>query len=61
MDKETALIVGTAAFCFVMVLAMLFASGVYESHLKHTEKMECMKTRGEYIGKTCIFRNEKPT
>lgn len=52
MENELKWIVGV----FVFMFGGLFGGLFYSDHLTHIEKMECMKTQGEWIGKTCVFR-----
>jgi hypothetical protein len=56
MESEIKWVVG---FVLAMFLGLFVAIGYGES-LQHTEKMECMKLKGEYIGKGCVFREAKP-
>jgi hypothetical protein len=43
--------VGVLAF-----FGMLIGAAIYSDNLTHAEKMSCMEMRGDWIGKTCIFR-----
>jgi hypothetical protein len=55
MESEIKWIVG---FC-VLFFGTLFGGLFYNDHLTHVERMECVKQRGEWIGKTCIFREHR--
>jgi hypothetical protein len=54
MDEFKWIVVGMVAF-----VAIVFGAFVYSDHLSHIERMECTKARGEWIGKTCIFREPR--
>lgn len=56
MDSEVKWVV----FGILAFFGMLFGAAIYGETQTHTEKMECMKQRGEYIGKGCVFRDHKP-
>lgn len=55
MDSEMKWVIGG----FFVFFGMLIGGASYDEHLKHTEKMECMKLKGEWVGKGCIFREQK--
>jgi hypothetical protein len=53
MDSELKwLVVG-----FVGFFGMLIGAAVHSDRLKHEVQMECIKHKGEYIEKVCIFRS----
>lgn len=56
MDSELKWIV----LMVCVVFGGLFGGLFYGEHVTHIQKMECMKLKGEYIGKGCIFRDAKP-
>jgi hypothetical protein len=48
------------AITVMAIFGGLFGGMFYSEHVAHVEKMECMKLKGEYIGKGCVFREAKP-
>jgi hypothetical protein len=56
MDKEIYVIAGVLMVFLVALLGGMF----FDSYLDNQLKMECIKQRGEYVGKTCVFREIKP-
>jgi hypothetical protein len=56
MDSEIRwMVFGALAF-----FGMLIGASLYSESQTHTEKMECMKLKGVYVGKGCILRDAKP-
>lgn len=54
MDNYMKLMVGGVA----LVIGIMFGGIFYSEHLEHQVKMECVKAKGEYIGKSCVFRQQ---
>jgi hypothetical protein len=52
MEEEVKwFVVGIVAF-----FGILIGGFAYSDNLRHVERMECIKAKGEYIKDTCVFR-----